>query len=144
MLRDASEYEVKATSRGLLVPGVGDGASWAAVLHWKQPGPPPIPVRGKDASRTAAVRVERGMWIVDCVCGGAQLACRTDHRVFCCDCGNAPDGGKWVRVNWPDRATLVEIEAALLSRPPYNRNWSPGETVDDLLAENVANGWAGN
>lgn len=41
--------------------------------------------------------------------------------------------------DWPDNAE--DIAAVLLQRPMYEtRNWHPGETIDDLLMENVTHG----
>lgn len=78
--------------------------------------------------------LNHGRWVVDCPdCNGAQLACRTDHRFMCNECGNVVIAGLWRMVSWP--ADLDAIEAALAGRPIHNQNWRPGETVDDLLAE---------
>jgi hypothetical protein len=78
--------------------------------------------------------VNHGRWIVECPCGGAQLASRTDKRFFCIDCGNVAFEGKWVHVEWPDEAE--EIEAELDQRfYPKQRNWRPGQTSKDLRDE---------
>lgn len=85
------------------------------------------------------VSVNHGRWVVDCPdCAGAQLACKTDHRFMCNECGNVVIGGLWRPVEWPEDKVGLGIEAALKVRPPANQNWVPGETVDDLLAENLA------
>jgi len=86
-----------------------------------------------------AVRVYRGMWIVDCPsCHGAQVAASGDHRMLCVDCFNADIGGRWRRVAWP--ADAPAIERVLLARPdPDTRNWT-GEPVDQLQAENAERG----
>jgi hypothetical protein len=40
---------------------------------------------------------------------------------------------------WPERVS--DIERVVLARPaPTTRNWLPGETVADLVAENIENG----
>ena len=47
----------------------------------------------------------------------------------------------WVttQIGWP--ADPFAIEALLFMRPDEkNRNWSPGETLDALLLENIAHG----
>lgn len=83
------------------------------------------------------VSVNHGRWVVDCPdCAGAQLACRTDRRFMCNECGNVVIGGLWRTVDWPDDST--GIEKALSPRPPANQNWVSSETVEDLLAENLA------
>lgn len=84
-----------------------------------------------------AVYINHGRWIAECPdCHGAQLACRTDHRFLCNDCGNIAVEGLWRPVDWP--ANPGAIEEALDMRPLANQNWVPGQTVDDLLAEEIA------
>jgi hypothetical protein len=79
---------------------------------------------------TVEVRANHGRWIVLCpVCGGAELASETVHRFVCIDCGAGP-----FETVWP--ADREQIEAVLMDRPEENRNWFPGETVDELVAEN--------
>ena len=103
----------------------------------------PLPI-GFATEATASVVVNHNRWIVRCPfppCRGVEIAARTDHRFFCCSCGNKTAGGLWLRVQWPD--TAEAIEAALLVRPdPDTRNWELGETVDDLRAENAEHGIA--
>lgn len=90
-------------------------------------------------SASVAVSVNHGRWVVDCPdCAGAQLACKTDHRFMCNECGNVVVGGLWRTVDWPDDAAGLQIEAALKVRPIANQNWIPSESVEDLLAENLA------
>lgn len=113
------------------------GATWCVLAHWGNPDLDPfVPddrhIAGKD--RAIEVRVNHGRWIIDCPCGGAQLACRTDHRFFCVDCLNAWTSGAWVPVTWP--ADPDGIARQLASRPVELQNWEPGETVKVLRAEN--------
>lgn len=85
------------------------------------------------------VHVNHGRWIVECPCGSAQLASRTDRRFFCVECGNVTFEGKWVRVEWPSDSEVAEIEQALQERPfATYQNWSPGETVQELKVETAA------
>lgn len=85
-----------------------------------------------------AARVEHGRWLLDCpFCPSAGLGDPDDPRSYCPECRNGPVGGKWLPAAYP--ADLPAIEDALLVRPPQNRNWWPGESVADLLAENDAN-----
>lgn len=98
-------------------------------------GPVHLPV-GMIPDKPVTARVNHGRWIGDCpVCHvGAQLLSRTDHRMCCaeCFCG-------WFPVVWP--ADVDDIEALLERRlNPATRNWSPGETVTDLSAENACHG----
>lgn len=90
-------------------------------------------------AESVQVSINHGRWIVDCPdCAGAQLACKTDHRFMCNECGNVVIGGLWRHVDWPEDSVGLQIEAALKVRPVANQNWVPTETVDDLLAENLA------
>lgn len=87
-----------------------------------------------------AAFVNHGRWIVQCPgCPLVSLASRQDHRFFCSECGNALDGGRWLPVRWPeDWETIEQVLGARLDR--RTRNWSPGERIEELRAENVANG----
>lgn len=123
------------------------GAEW--LHHWLRERtprdlPPPLAWEHLDNAvgppETAIhVYVNDGRWIAECPdCHGAQLACRTDHRFLCNECGNIVVGNKWRRVVWPLEADA--IEAALSRRLRANQNWYPWETIEDLLAENAAHG----
>jgi len=86
-------------------------------------------------------RVEHGRWLVDCPdCNNCLFADPDDRRMFCTVCLNALHGGGWLPVVFPDDVAAFESE--LLRRPIENRNWLPGETLDDLKVENVAFGVA--
>lgn len=101
--------------------------------------PPGVtPFQPKGLSKGALpVKANHGRWIVECPCGSAQHASRTDKRFWCVECGNASFGGKWVSVEWPGDVALIEkeLEKRLFHR---NRNWAPGEKVADLRAEYAA------
>lgn len=90
----------------------------------------------------AHARLDHGRWVVDCpACPSAQLASFEDRRFFCTDCHNAAAGGAWVPVRWPPANQLEAVEAELELRPAdATRNWRPGESVDDVRAENAAHG----
>ena len=81
-----------------------------------------------------AAYVNWGRWVVNCPnCNSAELAAPGAAAFHCRECGYA-DG-----VLWP--ADLAAIEAALSKRPDArNRNWCPGETVEQLSLENVVHG----
>lgn len=82
------------------------------------------------------VYVNHGRWIAECPdCHGAQLACRSDHRFLCIDCGNIAVGNLWRAVHWP--ADPDGIEEALRHRPLENQNWDHPQTVEDLRAESI-------
>jgi hypothetical protein len=104
-------------------------------------------------------RVYQGQWIADCECAGASFVDPDFPVFFCFSCGNRANDGRVRPVLFPpDRA---QIEAALLERPVDDlrgltdaeravlaqplihvmgkgglaRNWLPGETLDDLHAQ---------
>jgi hypothetical protein len=84
-----------------------------------------------------AARVNQGRWIIDCpFCPGAVMADTRDPRFFCLSCLNEAAGGGWLAVLFPSRRE--EIEAELMRRPrEENRNWLPGESLLDLVAETL-------
>ena len=92
---------------------------------------------GVDEDHTAYAFVNRGRWLVSCPwCPSAQNASRQDHRFFCVECSHRANGGRWIRVVWP--ANTADIELLLGQRiDPRNRNWTPGETLAGLIAENM-------
>lgn len=95
----------------------------------------------RSADDKVVAYVNEGRWIVDCPdCSGAQYANRSDRRFMCNECANVTIGGLWRPVVWPPAKTEQSIEKALAPRPPRNAHWLPGETVADLLAENVEHG----
>lgn len=73
-------------------------------------------------------------WVVNCTCGAGNMV-QPDWSLACClACGA-------IRTNIVVPADRVAIEAALNARPQeYSRNWKPPETVESLLADNVAHG----
>lgn len=91
------------------------------------------PVGKKDTA--IKVYANHGRWIAECPdCGDAQLAAREDRRFMCVGCANVAVGGVWRPVTWP--RNLEALEEILDARPSHlNRNWSPGETIADLIAE---------
>lgn len=92
----------------------------------------------------AIARVAQGWWVADCprpFCAGAEHAGRRDGNVGgltgagfrCANCGLL------CASRWP--GNIEDIERLLLQRPvPQTRNWSPGESLADLLAENLEHG----
>ena len=75
--------------------------------------------------------VNRGRWVADCACNGAELVA-PGQEMLCGSCGARNT------VKFP--GTRNELEAALLQREPFNQNWHPDETVDELVAQNIENG----
>lgn len=112
------------------------GSRVTAALVGQPKGPWP---EGEHPNLTADAYVNHGRWCVDCPhgCGSAQYASRKDRRFFCVDCDNAGDP-RWIPVDWPSDLEIGAIEAALLARPDVtSRNWKPGETIEQLVAENA-------
>jgi len=129
LMQDATTYAVDG------IPA-SRGAEW--IHHWlgQRNAGRAAHLEAGIAPPAAAVAVygNHGRWVVDCPdCGGAQLACRTDRRFMCNECGNVVIERLWRPVIWP--ADVAAIDVALADRPIRNQNWRPGETVDDLLAE---------
>lgn len=101
------------------------GKGYRAIRDW-------TPVEG----RHVLAYVNHSRWVADCPedgCQGTEFVDGAWPRFVCISCGS----GVW-RVVFPkDR---LAIEALLLTRPEEeNRNWSNGEDVADLKAENDAN-----
>ena len=109
------------------------GAEWAPSRWWDAD----VPYRpgAKVGGPSVPALVNHGRWVIACPdCGGAQLACLSDPRFLCTDCGNVDNGGRWRPVVLP--VDLAGIEAALGSRPVDLQNMTAGQTVADLVAEN--------
>ncbi len=82
---------------------------------------------------TFVARIEHGRWLADCPCGAGLAVHPEWSEAGCLECGRW--GGVAVPTRWR------EIETVLVERPALkNRGWIPGETVEDLDAENVARG----
>lgn len=84
----------------------------------------------------AYARIHCGRWVVLCGrpwCASALTLTPGTPGMACWDCG-------WEgRIVWPPDPE--GIEAILTMRPNVlNRGWEPGETVQDLLTENIAHG----
>lgn len=91
---------------------------------------------------SVAAVVNHGRWIARCpLCNGAEMVSREGREFFCLSCGMQRNGRQAMRVLFPEDGEA--IEAALAPRPIENRNWEPGETVDDLRGENRAHGLEG-
>lgn len=78
-------------------------------------------------------RVEAGSWLFDCDCG-AGVSTDPEWKMACCfSCGAV-----YMNVIFPEDAAA--IERLLVARPQKNRYWLPGETLEQVRADNVANG----
>ena len=77
--------------------------------------------------------VNHGRWVADCpLCPSAQVVDRGCPEMWCPQC----EPGGWFTVVFPEDASAIEV--VLDMRPRINnRNWVPGETVEDLVRENA-------
>ena len=81
--------------------------------------------------------INHGRWIVNCPaddCGGAMIVSSLTPYFMCPYCANIINKGKWFNVNFPQ--DKKGIETILEKRLKKNRNWLPGETLEDLIKEN--------
>ena len=80
----------------------------------------------------AIARIDSNRWLIDCECGAGNLT-DPDIGFACCFlCGAVH-----TQITFPDTKDRADIETALLARiRPSDRFWKPGETADDLKAEN--------
>jgi hypothetical protein len=92
-----------------------------------------------DQGSTAHARLNWGRWIADCASPWCTSALQLDPGMTamrCWDCG-----WETTHIAWPDDPDAIAWVLAL--RPDEkNRNYEPGETLDVLVAENVAHGIA--
>lgn len=85
---------------------------------------------------TIQARVYASQWIGDCpVCRSASVLDFGTPIWECRDCGTS------IEVYWPSNDVRRGVERLLSLRPiAHTRNWFPGETLHDLLAENTEHG----
>jgi hypothetical protein len=123
--------------------------SWMNFLrnHYRGPLPPLT-----EKANSVNARIEHGRWLVDCPCGSAYVPSQAEPYLICIECANQDNDGKWIDIIFP--ANKEAIEATLLKRPiivkryrqtnspmfAENRNWTPGETIDQLRQENLEHG----
>ena len=80
---------------------------------------------------SAVALVSGSKWVVLCPCGDAPMASPEWNEARCFACGAIYSG-----LQWP--ASRADIEQTLLRRPfRETRCWLPGETVDELRAQNL-------
>ncbi len=94
-----------------------------------------LPQSGVNDVAPVKARVNHGRWIVDCECKGAEFAFN-EGLFICQSCYNAGHKHQYRRLIFPKARKAIEM--VLIQRPEPNRNWSPGEPVAKLYAENTA------
>lgn len=81
----------------------------------------------------APSELNHGRWIVNCPkCPMAFLEHLTPD--YCTNCGTK------IKVIAPSEKERLAVQHAVHLRPVENQNWVPGETIDNLTAENIAYG----
>jgi hypothetical protein len=89
--------------------------------------------------------INHGNWMATCddCPAPSTLFAEPGLPFFCTNCQNVMNGGQARPVEFPENRN--EIEAVLLARDfPQNRNWLPGETIEELKTENRAHGVEGD
>jgi hypothetical protein len=129
---------------GALGTETGDPSAYLRSFGY---GPPPLADRAVGAL-PIDVEVNHGQWIWRCPCGlggigdppsGGGVAFVDQPFGWCPRCENVATDGRWRSLRFPPEREA--IERALAVRPdPDTRNWSPGETIEQLLAENAEHG----
>jgi hypothetical protein len=139
MIRDAAWHPARHPAAASVPPE--RGAEWAPRVAWLAPSPIEVAMLAPTAKdEDVHVVVNHGRWVVECPdCHGAQLACRTDLRFMCNECGNISISGEWRAVVWPAQADAIDAELAKRPRV-VNQHWLPGETLADLQLETTREG----
>lgn len=115
--------------------GVPTPAALAAKFeaHWAKLRKRGIQVAPTVSATPMVAYIDHGRWLIQCVCGGG-VGVHQDWPEARCGCGAI-----YTAIVFPDNRAA--IEAALVVRPIMeSRNWVAPESVDTLLAENVAHG----
>ena len=83
-------------------------------------------------------RIEAWRWLMECPDCHDCLFAEPQWGFLCPNCANVANDGRYRPVVWP--VDPAAIEAVLSVRPVENRNWTPGESLDDLRRENQEHG----
>jgi hypothetical protein len=83
--------------------------------------------------------VLRSNWVARCPTCRNVMFVQFGEPFYCCDCYMQFNDHHAMNVQYPKQ--VWEIEQILLMRPnPLNRNWLLGETLEDLISEQQAQG----
>mgnify|MGYP001590690436 FL=1 len=105
---------------------------WTEVmLKAKQYG---VDVINEPAGEPVVVKANHGRWLVYCPCSGAEYAWEEGFYI-CLSCFNAHLKQHIGKSSFPENRR--EIETIISQRPLPNRNWVPGETIAQLVRENL-------
>lgn len=98
-------------------------------------------------ARPMVARINHGIWIASCDCGVPGVpspGCVVWMDVplgFCVRCLNRGWGGGWRPIILPGLLVREGIEEVLDFRPRReDQNWEPGESIDDLIRQNLDQG----
>jgi hypothetical protein len=76
--------------------------------------------------------LNHGRWIVPCGnCPGAYAEDKLPEDGKCIFCHEP------LEVVYPSKQFRASVDAVVAGRPEENQNWEPGETVNDLKADNI-------
>ena len=131
-IQRTSTFFPVARRRGVVshIEGMAKGMGWT--------------IRPGIGNPPAVAKINHGRWIADCpncpAGTGAEFVDPNFDLFFCMSCGNVLVNERIRRVDFPPPPQVAEIEAILEPRPLKNQNWEPGETLEQLLAENQAGG----
>ncbi|MFZ3569413.1 hypothetical protein ACNYS0_20905 [Streptomyces sp. BH034] len=80
-----------------------------------------------DGEPALYARVDANRWLVQCVCGSADIVSPADPRWACVTCGYG-----WVPIVVPAAEEVTAIEAELLKQPRPNRRfwWHPDDPAN--------------
>ena len=87
-------------------------------------------------------QVMRSNWVAKCPHCPSQMFVQPGEPFFCPDCAMQGNDYKPMTVVWPKKRQAIE-RVLLQRKDPLNRNWLIGETVDDLINENLEHGIVG-
>ena len=97
------------------------------------PVDPPV-IAFVHAAAQVGFREMTGRWMARCECGGAEVVDQKEPVFMCCSCMNEEYGRQFRNVKFPQDKEA--IETILSERIGRERNWLPGESLEDLRSQN--------
>lgn len=124
---------------------VADPRAYLLAFYPQAPIPPISHV--VRTARPMTARINHGLWIASCECGARGVpapGCVVWISLplgFCIRCLNRAWGGGWRPILLPPPDIRDEIERLLSLRAAVtDRNWSPDESIEDLIREQIEHG----